>query len=209
MDQVAGPGGGNTKTPVEVCYALGVNRLLGQGALRPGVRSTQWWTFTQDDAIQASIEIIAAADALTLCYTVTNRGSSSQYHSYTVPLTWIPCNFGGRRPYFICPGIVNNLPCRRRIVKIYLPPNRDLFLCRHCYDLTYSSCNDSGDLHFTARRRAKRAARKLGLADPDDVYMMHRPKGMHKRTFQKLRQDVIHAIEREQWAFGIAARNFF
>jgi len=63
-------------------------------------------------------------------------------------------------------------------------------------------------VHFTARRRAKCASRKLGLSNPEDVYTMDRPKGMYKRTFQRLRQDVIDVIGREEWAFGIVARKF-
>ena len=39
--------------------------------------------------------------------------------------------------------------------------------------------------------------RKLELTDPKNVYTMDRPKGMHQRTFQKMQQDVIDAIERE------------
>ncbi|MGA7076057.1 MAG: hypothetical protein WBZ42_05885 [Halobacteriota archaeon] len=73
------------------------------------------------------------------------------------------------------------------------------FLCRHCHNLTYYSCNESEDVHFTARRRTKRAARNLGLADPEDVYTMDRPKGMHKRTFERLREDVTDAIERAHY----------
>lgn len=37
---------------------------------------------------------------------------------------------------------------------------------------------------------------------------MERPKGMHKRTFQRLRQDAIDAIEREHKAFGSVVRKF-
>ncbi len=44
-------------------------------------------------------------------------------------------------------------------------------------------------------RQTKRAARKLGLTEPDDVYVMERPKGVHKRTFRRLRQDVIDAMK--------------
>ena len=61
---------------------------------------------------------------------------------------------------------------------------------------------------FHSQTRAKRAARKLGLTSPEDVYTMERPKGMHKRTFQRLRQDVIDAIEREHKAFGSVVRKF-
>jgi hypothetical protein len=37
---------------------------------------------------------------------------------------------------------------------------------------------------------------------------MDRPKGMHERTFRRLRQDFIDAIDREQGAFGIVVLRF-
>jgi hypothetical protein len=132
----------------------------------------------------------------------------SAERDYTVPVVWTQCHFGGKRPYFTCPGVVNGESCMRRVAKLYKPPAGHYFLCRHCHNLTYRSCNESGDVHFTAVRQTKRAAKKLGLADPENVYSMDRPKGMHKRTFQRLRQDVIDAIEREHRAFGIVVRKF-
>ena len=44
-----------------------------------------------------------------------------------------------------------------------------------------SNCENIGE-------RTRGAAQKLGLVDPEDVYTMDRPKGMHKRTFQRLRR---------------------
>ena len=48
-----------------------------------------------------------------------------------------PCHFGNSRPWILCPG------CERRVRVIYRPPSRYRFLCRHCHDLTYKSCNRS------------------------------------------------------------------
>jgi hypothetical protein len=31
----------------------------------------------------------------------------------------MPCRFGGVRPYFVCPGIVNGIACGRRVLKLY------------------------------------------------------------------------------------------
>jgi hypothetical protein len=101
---------------------------------------------------------------------------------------------------------------RRRVAKLYKPHAGQYFLCRHCRDLNYCSSNESGDVHFTARRQTARAARKLGLVDPEDVYTIRvyntciqwiGPMGCISRTFQRLRQDAIDAIEREHWTFGI------
>ncbi len=37
-----------------------------------------------------------------------------------------------------------------------------------------------------ARRRVARAARRLGIRDPEDAYYVQRPKGMHAKTFDRL-----------------------
>ena len=41
------------------------------------------------------------------------------------------CNFGGTRPWFICPN------CKCRVGKLYRKPFSMAFLCRHCQNLTY------------------------------------------------------------------------
>ena len=200
-----------TRVPVEACLVIDVNRLLQQRALRSGVCTTINWSSVGElgeTVHDASIGVEATPHGIALRYTVTGYDGNRTELDYTVVVVWTRCHFGGRRPYFICPGVVNEVSCMRLVAKLYKPPAGQYFLCRHCHNLTYYGCNESGDVHFTARRRAKRAARKLGITDPEDVYTMDRPKGMHKRTFQKLRQDVIIAIEREHWAFGIVMRRF-
>jgi hypothetical protein len=54
-------------------------------------------------------------------------------------------------------------------------------LCRHFHDLTYESRNESVHLLCTAKRKTRRLAGKLGLSEPEDVYIMDRPKGMQRR----------------------------
>lgn len=39
---------------------------------------------------------------------------------------------GGLRWWFTCP-----ISCNRRVRKLYLPPGRTVYGCRHCYDLTH------------------------------------------------------------------------
>jgi hypothetical protein len=44
-------------------------------------------------------------------------------------------NFGGSRYWFLC-------QCGRRVGRLYLPPRRNKFACRRCYDLTYESSRE-------------------------------------------------------------------
>jgi hypothetical protein len=60
---------------------------------------------------------------------------------YDIPLTTTPCRYGGKRYWFICPMSRSGRYCGRRVAKIYLGDS--LFACRHCYGLTYASCNAS------------------------------------------------------------------
>jgi hypothetical protein len=57
-----------------------------------------------------------------------------------VGLTTTRPRFGGLRWWFVCPLVVNGRPCQRRVGKLYLPPRGRYYGCRHCYDLTYTSC---------------------------------------------------------------------
>ena len=60
---------------------------------------------------------------------------------YRVRLTWTPCYFGGIRWWFICPQEVNGNACGKRVGSLYLEGKQ--FGCRHCYNLTYTSSQDS------------------------------------------------------------------
>ena len=76
-------------------------------------------------------------------YSSTNRVTGEKkYLDYKVQLERTPCYFGGFRYWFTCPLVINNIPCGRRVGKLYLPPGGIYFGCRHCYDLTYRSCQE-------------------------------------------------------------------
>jgi len=77
-------------------------------------------------------------------YTVTNRSSGEKTeYDYKIQLTTTPCNFGGVRYWFICPLSKNGIYCGRRVAKLYKAPGANYFGCRHCYNLSYESRNES------------------------------------------------------------------
>jgi len=45
----------------------------------------------------------------------------------------------GQRWWFKCPRLQDGKPCRKRVAKLYLPPDGVYFGCCQCYDLTYMS----------------------------------------------------------------------
>jgi hypothetical protein len=73
--------------------------------------------------------------AITLTYRHKRYGQEWEDVRQDVPLDWTPCHFGGERPWFICGN------CGRRVAVIYGAGK--YFACRHCYDLTYRSCQES------------------------------------------------------------------
>jgi len=62
---------------------------------------------------------------------------------YTVNLERMICRFGGFRWWFLCPLTKNGVYCGNRCSKLYLPAGEKFLGCRHCYDLTYLSCQES------------------------------------------------------------------
>ncbi|MCP4650469.1 MAG: hypothetical protein GY853_10370 [PVC group bacterium] len=81
----------------------------------------------------SSIKVITVPpDKIRLQYTITSSGQQQDL-DYLVRLDSTPCNYGGKRRWFICPSC----NCRCRI--LYRPPSDTYFLCRVCYNLTYTS----------------------------------------------------------------------
>jgi hypothetical protein len=62
---------------------------------------------------------------------------------HRVALTTTRPRFGGLRWWFVCPLVVGGRPCGRRAGKLYLPPRGRYFGCRRCYDLSYTSSQES------------------------------------------------------------------
>ena len=144
---------------MESCRSIDVNRLHKAGCLRAG-----WWggwQWTRDGEKVASINLRAEADRLHLSYRVRIGGGEWEDVEETVRIVRVPCRFGGARPYFICPGVVNGIACGRRVAKLHGPGR--YFLCRHCYRLAHASQSESG--WDRALRRANKIRQRLG-GDP-------------------------------------------
>lgn len=157
--------------------SLDVRRLHREGLLAPGLAFN--WTWTSDGERLASILIRTEAGKVTLSYRHQRAGHGWQPMEYAVPLDWTACNYGGSRPWFLCPAI----GCGRRVAKLYLGGS-DFFACRHCYRLAYDCQRETDD--DRAMRRAETIRRRLGW-EPGVLNLVgRRPKGMHQHTFERL-----------------------
>jgi hypothetical protein len=95
-----------------------------------------------------------------------------------VPLTRTGCNFGGERPWFVCPGA----GCGRRVAGLYGPGR--YFLCRRCYDLVYESQRENG--MYRALHKAQAIRKRLGGSANMTEPFPQRPKGTHHDTYMRL-----------------------
>lgn len=127
------------KTPVEDCRSLDANRWAQEGILRPGQYRRGSWVWYRGNERTSSIgyEVDTtdmAAPWFRLFYNFTDSGEAVDE---TAGLAVTRPHFGGVRFWFTCRH------CGRRVGKLYLPPGGRYFRCRRCYDLTYTSCQES------------------------------------------------------------------
>jgi len=100
----------------------------------------QWTNYAGEKVGTVGIEVNVdgMAGSIRFQYTntdiFTNEKTDLDYKAYLVS---IPCRYGGKRWYFLCP--LNN--CGRRVAILYLKGR--YFGCRHCHNLTYMSCQDN------------------------------------------------------------------
>jgi len=151
MARMGGYGSGtrftySRKTTVEDCRVLSAARLMRLGMLRSNLHwpGSVTWTNTATGEKVSSIGFDADtgddSGSARLHYTRTGDGEAVDYR---VSLTTTALPWGGRRWWFICPLTVGGRYCGRRVGKLYLPPGGRYFGCRHCHDLTYTSCQES------------------------------------------------------------------
>lgn len=79
---------------------------------------------------------------ISLQYTQTSRSGEPKEYLYNILMDKTTCNYGGQRFWFICPLSKNGVYCGRRVAKLY-KGNGDYFGCRHCYNLSYESRNET------------------------------------------------------------------
>ena len=118
---------GGSKDRVEDCLALDVRSWWRDGWLKSGTGfTTTWWRRDRkESSIGVRVHGEAGAErdrAVELSYSRGPEGHKEDV-SYAVPLSWTPCNFGGSRPWFVCPGVLEGVSCGRRVAKLYLKAN--------------------------------------------------------------------------------------
>src|SRR6056297_2981653 len=136
------------------------------------------WQWTRHGEEVASIRVRTEPARVILSYRHRTGSNDWKDEHYPVLLNWTPCHLGGQRPWFLCPA----RGCGLRVAILYCG---GIFACRECYRLAYPSQREPS--YDRAARRADVIREKLewepGILNGEGW----KPKGMHWRTFQRLR----------------------
>jgi len=190
---------GSGKSTVESCRSIDVNRLHKEGCLLPGWSGG--WEWKTDGKRVAWISVRSEENRLVLSYRFKRNDEDWQSIEEPVRIVRAPCSYGGSRPYFICPGVVNGIECGRRVVKLYGAGRH--FLCRHCYRLAYSSQRE--DRMDRTLRRANSIRQRLGGEPGMCSVFPRKPKGMWLRTYDRLRDQTFNAEALADEVFALHA----
>ena len=120
---MSGVGSGNwyrfdKKTTTDECHSVDVRYLHREGLLTPGHRFSLRWSRAgrETGSIRCAVQGNEKPERVILTYR-HRSGPSGEWKEVRepVPFTWTACNFGGERPWFVCPGA----GCGRRVAVLY------------------------------------------------------------------------------------------
>ena len=165
----------NSKATTESQHRIDIRWLNRQGYLRSGYTSSLRWLMGHKQT--GFIEYKVEADCMILYYRYRINGGEWKSVEQSISFDRTPCNFGGYRKWFLCTN------CSKRVAILYGAGK--LFLCRHCYNLTYSSQQECREYRLLRKARNIR----LRLDGSNNMFdpFPWKPKNMHWKTYWQLR----------------------
>lgn len=160
----------SSTTKTEEVHRVDIRFLKKMGYLKPGTYGSLSWNCGGEPT--GSIRFETKHDAIHLIYKHRRHGEDWQPKNERIVFDWTSCNYGGSRQWLICPH------CKKRVAVLYGLDSG--FLCRHCYDLSYSSQSE----HYLDRLMRK--ARKIRKRIENEDGYFEKPKGMHWKTYDEL-----------------------
>ena len=193
---MGGVGSGNwyrwdKKTTTDQVKRIDIRFMKKQGLLKPNMAGTLHWSVRSEPS--GSIRYTCYIDYLQLSFRHRNRGGEWQPVEQHIPFDRTACNFGGERLWFLCPN------CSKRVGLLYGVGK--LFLCRHCYELPYSSQN-SGHMDNLIEQKHRLGERIFEHYEYGEGW--GKKKGMHWSTFNRLHTK--YERYEQQWCKGILQR---
>lgn len=168
------------KRTTESQHRIDIRWLKKQGYLRSGLVGSLSWSSRDEQT--GVINFRMEEGRMVLSFRHRTYGEDWQPVEQVILLDWTSCNYGGKRPWFLCPH------CHKRVAVLYGAGK--YFLCRHCYDLAYASQHEGKADRLM--RKARRIRRRLGASNNLLEPILFKPKYMHQKTFDRLRQEADH-----------------
>jgi hypothetical protein len=158
---------------------LDIRKITRKGLLREGWSFSWQWLVNDKPVAGINLKV-----DFRLCVVLSWRvRGSGEVVEQRVQTETTPCNFGGQRQWFTCPR------CSKRVAVLYAPGQ--YFACRQCGGLGYATQKQGvGDRASTkADKLRRRLGWEPGILNGDGG----KPKGMHWKTYQRLkrRHDVL------------------
>lgn len=176
-------------------HSVDIDWLRRKRCLRPGCAGKLTWS--RGGTRTGNIDYRIETTGLRLIYKTRSHGGAWRDVNELVPFVQTPTNFGGGRQWFKC------LSCGARCRILY---GGGYFRCRRCHRLKYESQYEPA--FACAASRALKIREKLGGMGGLDMPFPEKPKGMHWRTYERLRNKEEHL--QTAWVMGIAQKwNFF
>ena len=143
------------------------------GYLNPNTQGILSWTSNGQPNGNVSFSIHSLELKLSYQY----RENDGKWHALEQSILFdrTSCHFGGYRLWFKCPC------CHRRIGVLY--GVKQLFLCRHCYQLPYTSQNQG---YINRMIEQKHILGKRIFSHYEMGEGWGKKKGMHHKTFDRL-----------------------
>ena len=150
---------------------LDIRQLQRAGYLVPGHSHTT--QLIHDTYTESYTTRTTSDNTLIINCRVGNKKANSV--TYKFSFEQAPCNFGGKRSFFLCPH------CGKRVCLIYCV---DQWGCRHCHDLPYPCQGEKAEDRYT--RQVNKIREKLGWEQGILNPAGNKPKRMHRDKFNRL-----------------------
>ena len=164
-----------TRATTEEFNKIDIRYMRKAGLLGPNYTGTLSWSCRGEPS--GSINYLCYQGRLELSYSYREGTDEWQQITQLIPLDRTPCNYGGERLWFLCPN------CKKRVAILYSASK--LFLCRHCYQIPYSSQN-GGFLDKLINQQCKLGKRIFEYYEYGEGY--GKKKGLHWKTFNRLHE---------------------
>ena len=148
-----------------------------------------------------NICFVLFADRLIISYTITKADTKENIND-AYYFEFVENNYGGDRVYFVCPY------CQKRARFLYLKTKH--FGCRDCAGLNYRSQQATKGHDLAAHKLIKFIYTKFKVTDDLTPmiaadYRPERPKGMHVKTYIKLKAELIELQREYNRQYNISA----